>query len=133
MSHLRKVEIFFVKPLSILFLIAAILYLFKMSWLVGTWMAFSWFVVGAAGASLHPRLTAAQLAHGTLKSASSEVAEGELSREDSFRLARASFNLLAVCGISGLILGRHYGFGWIAAFGIGIAVYLAALGILVFT
>jgi hypothetical protein len=123
MSHVAHVEAFFLKPLSILFLLVAVFFLFKTSWLVGGWMALGWFVIGSAGASLHPNLTARQLAQGTLNALASEIPVRELPHDDSFRMAKAFFKVTVVTALSGLIVSRHYDFGWWAAIGVAVAAW----------
>lgn len=126
MSHLTRIETLFLKPLSIIALGAALLYLFQGAWLIAAWMGFVWFVVGVAGASLHPKLGFSELARGTPLRSGYELVS-ELSEAQSFSLGKALVLTTGVCGSSGLLLARHYGFGWWAALGVSISAFLLSL------
>jgi hypothetical protein len=128
MSHLSRAEVVILKPLSILYVCAALFFLFNRSWLVAVWMIVASFVIGVIGASLHPSKTTAELSRGTITpdwAAPSPV----LSHSESFELAKLICWLVTIGGITGIVLSRHYGYNWLASVGIGAAAsVLMAIG-----
>jgi CheY-like chemotaxis protein len=128
-SPVLMVDYFFLKPLAIIYGCLMLVFLFKTAWLVAAWFVLAWLINGAAGASLHPKLTVAELARQSWPVNVQPKPDGELSHEDSFRIARALFTAAAVCAVSGFIVSRHSGFVWWIALLVSVAVLFGSLAL----
>jgi len=73
----KRFEIVILRPLQILFLVSAIVFLFKGMWLWLVGCALSLLYLGIVGSKLHPLQSASDLAKGSLKGSAARI-ESEL-------------------------------------------------------
>src|SRR5438128_1419531 len=90
-GRVTRLELFILKPLSIICLILTIAYFIQAAWLIGGILFVAWFLIGSVGASLHKGKRFAELARGTLPKPGEAVEPvGEVSDGELFQLSQAT-------------------------------------------
>ena len=107
---IRLFEVFFLRPLNIVLLLLAVVFLAETAWILTVAMALCCLFVGAIGQALPHRKaqTFSELARGSAVSPHDD----ELSNENSFALAKATMRIAIVVGFAVFVLAWRSRLGW---------------------
>jgi hypothetical protein len=133
--RIARFESFILKPLSFLFPILAVVYLYQRAWLLGAFLLIAWFCIGVMGQSLHKNKSFAELARGGLTGEENIAPDSDISHEEAHTLAKQLIFASWLCGITAGVLLHHHDYGWFiilptafaVAVGVGVVFSILAL------
>ena len=113
-AQIKRFEIVVLRPLQIVFLVSAVLFLFKGLWWWLAGCAVGVFYIGIVGSKLHPLQSAADLAQGPIKGSSARIESETLSVEvKQMLVGHACTNTGILLGVSGGVISwATFGLSW---------------------
>jgi len=115
-------DLYVIKPLWAIYTVMFVTYFINGAWVIGGFLVVMWFLISLIGQGLHPNKTCRELLRGTTPT--EEEIDGdpnpnEISYEESLIIARATFKLAGLIGITATTLSLFHGARWYYAVLIG--------------
>jgi hypothetical protein len=123
-SHIRAIEVWFLKPVSLLDWPLALFALYKHLWLLASALFVVGFLIGVFGSQFHPERSPRELSQGTSKFVS------PISEMDAYRIATKAVLVIAFAALVCTWHYTHWYWGLAAYFG-GLLFCLCLLGLIV--
>ncbi len=118
------------KPLWLLYIVLFLRYFINAEWIVGGFLVVMWFLISVIGQSLHPNMTAAEMAKGTTpskKEIDNDPNPNELNDIEAILISKASFRVAGLIGITAIVLSWSHGMRWYYSALVGGGVWLLSM------
>ena len=133
-GRVGRYEMLFLRPLSILFPITAVVYFFQKSWGVGLYFLLAWLYIGLVGQSLNRHKALCELTEGQSEKDDSwptRKRKKPLSQSEASLVCIAAFQTTLTLDIAVLIIGLHNRTPpWrslLVAFGVGLVYFISSV------